>query len=319
MVFYVYLDPEVIGLAHQQGIFAIQNLLGIIQGFVENCFLAEFEDYRIQPAIKEYVNNIPDCDEKKRLKALFSILKKRNRFIYCLISDQTNQKSDKSLLFEQASDSLIDLILLSNLDGIPDLPKEITVTDLSNYQTTNFAGERSRIASNGRQFHGGELSEDEFLDQNYKKAFMYAKRFEICDIIFGRGFSDNFDYSTKILFRWLENIHTNPKNFEIVFYCEKPAGNTDQYIKDRLTQYRKGRLANTKIKVFFHSNHNAQCLPHERYFVTDQIAFQIGRGMDFIDRKTKRNRDTSIDLKDLKSIEDIIQHYKDYIVDEVVI
>jgi len=319
MVFYVYLDPEIIGIAQQQGIFAIQNLLGIVQGFVENCFLAEFEDYRIQQAIGEYVKNLPDCDERKRLKTLFIILQKRNRFIYCLVPDQTNQKSDKSLLFEQAGNSLIDLILLSNLNGRPVLPRGITVTDLSNYQTTNFSSERSAIASNGRQFHGGELDEYEFLDQNYKKAFMYAKRLEICDAIFGRKFSDNFDYSVKILFRWLEIIHTNPEDFEVIFYCEKPTGTTDQYIKDRLTQYRYGRLVNTRIKIFFHSNDDEQCLPHDRYFVTDQIAFQIGRGMDFIDKKTKRNRDTDINLKDPKEIENLIRHYKDYIIDEVLI
>jgi hypothetical protein len=65
MVFYVYLDPEIIGIAQQQGIFAIQNLLGIVQGFVENCFLAEFEDYRIQQAIGEYVKNLPIVTKEK--------------------------------------------------------------------------------------------------------------------------------------------------------------------------------------------------------------------------------------------------------------
>jgi hypothetical protein len=319
MVFYVYLDPEVIGVAQQQGKFAVQNLLGIIRGFVENCFLAEFENYRIQQAIGEYVKNLSDCDERKRLKTLFNTLQKRNRFIYCLIPDYTNQKSDQVILFEQASSSFIDLILLSNLNGIPVLPRGITVTDLSNYQTTNFAYNRSDLASNGKQFHGGELGEYEFLDQNYKKAFMYAKRLEICDAIFGRRFSDNFEYTAKILFKWLEIIHTKPEDFEIIFYCEKPAGNTDQYIKDRLTQYRYGRLVNTRIKIFFHSNDNDQCLPHERFLVTDQIAFLIGRGMDFIDKKTKRNRDTDINLKDPKEIENLIRHYKDYIIDEVLI
>ncbi len=320
MVFYVYLDPEVIGVAQQEGKYAIQSLLAIIKDFTQNCFLAEYEDYRIQPAIREYADNFPDGWDRIELKKLIGKLIKHNRFIYCLLPDQTNTKADKSLLFEQASDSLIDLILLSNLNGIPDLNRKITVTDLSNYQMTNFASERSALASNGRQFQGGELGEYEFLDHNYKKAFMYAKRLEICDAIFGRKFKDNFRYSLGLLLRWLNSTIKNISEFKFILHCGLPSGRTPEFIRQILESFKTDRLSDVVFEIYYYQEiDNNQCLPHERYLITDQIAFQIGRGMDFIDKNTRRNRDTSIDLKDPTSIEKIIQHYKNFIVDEVII
>jgi hypothetical protein len=50
-------------------------------------------------------------------------------------------------------------------------------------------------------------------------------------------------------------------------------------------------------------------LPHDRFLITDQIAIAIGRGMDFLDFKTKKNRDGTFGLKNSIQAEGIRHHY----------
>jgi len=313
MVFYVYVDPEIITKAKERGQDSLQNLMSILKDFVDNCFLTEFEDYRVQDAIKRNVEKISErFSERKLIKTLFSTLQKRNRFIYCMTPDYKGQKSDIDIVLENATNLLIDLLLVGTLDDEIDCPQGTEITDLSNYQNTQFAETRSEIMRGGRDYVGGELNEIDFLNSNFKKALMYAGRFEICDRIFGKEFRSNFDYSVKILLQWLERIIRDPEKFIITFHCEKPEGHTDAYIQNKLNQYKQGRLANSKIEVIFYETQDGSlCLPHDRYFITDQIAFQIGRGMDFLDRDTHKNRDTSIEIKDPLKIEKKIEHYKD--------
>lgn len=313
MVFYIYVDPEIIIKAKERGQDSLQNLIAILRDFVDNCFLTEFEDYRVQDAIEQNVEEIPEgIFERKQIKTLLSILQKRNRFIYCMKPDYSGQKSDVDIVLENATGLLIDLLLIGTFDNEIDYPQGIEITDLSNYQNTQFAETRSEIMRDGRDYVGGELDEQAFLDLNYKKAFMYVRRLEICDRIFGGRFGANFEYSTKILLRWLAQILVNPVEFKIVFHCEKPQGHTEAHIKNRLSHFKQGRLENTQIEIIFYETlDGSHCLPHDRYFVTDQIAFQIGRGMDFLDRNTHKNKDTSIEIKNPSMIEKKIEHYKD--------
>ena len=60
MVFYVYADPEIFLNAKDPGQDSLQILVAILRNFVDNCFLTEFEDYRVQKAIKQNVEDIPD-------------------------------------------------------------------------------------------------------------------------------------------------------------------------------------------------------------------------------------------------------------------
>lgn len=313
MVFYVYSDPEIISVAKERGQDSLQILVGIFRNFVDNCFLTEFEDYRIQDAIKKNVEDIPeDYFERKKIKTLLSTLQKRNRFIYCLTPDYSGKIDDFSIALNNAHDKLIDLFVIGNIDNDIECPPEFEITDLSNYQNTQFENLRSELVRDGKDYAGGELDEIDFLNSNYKKAFMYSTRLEICDGVFGSNFADNFDYTTKVLFRWLEQIHTDPNNLKIVFHCAKPKGHRDEYLKNRLAQYKSSRLSSTQIElIFYETADGSQRLPHDRYFITDQIAFQIGRGMDFLDRNTRKNRDTTIELKNPFIIEAKIEQYKD--------
>jgi len=313
MVFYVYADPEIISIAKEGGQNTLQILVAILRDFVDNCFITEFEDYRVQAAIERNVNEIPDrYFERKQIKTLLATLQKRNRFIYCFTPDYSGVRSDLNVVLENSTENLVDLILIGEINPEIECPDNSEISDLSNYQNTNFAENRSRAMRDGGVFAGGELNEQEFMNSIYQKAFKYAGRLEIYDAIFGRHFADNFDYTTRQFLRWLGNIHATPKNFRIIFHCEKPEGMRDEHIKNRLTRYKQDFLTNTEVEIiFYETTDGSQCLPHDRYFITDQIAFQIGRGMDFLDRNTHKNRDTSINIKNPSTVEKALEKYNE--------
>lgn len=75
----------------------------------------------------------------------------------------------------------------------------------------------------------GDSDEQNFLDQNSKKALRFATRIEVCDKLFGRRFGDNYLYTRKIMFRWLEQAINDPSNCKLIFHCGKP---DDEYGPD---------------------------------------------------------------------------------------
>lgn len=314
MIFYVFLDPEVIGFANQLGGLGLQSLNGILRGFLQNCFIAEFIDYRIQQSIKDQINALPEIYERTIIKKLFTALQKRNRFIYCLIPDHSGKKSDVQCCIEQAISSFIDLLLLKQIPSDIPIPPGIEVTTLDSYQNCDFECNRSLLASNGRTLREGDLDEKDFLDQNFMKALRYASRIEICDRLFGRKFGDNYLHTTKIMLLWLEEVLSDPNNCTLIFHSGKPDetfGPDIDFIRAQISGLRRGRLTSLQIQLVLYDHEIPdKCLPHERFIFTDQIAFEIGRGMDFIDRKTRKNRDISIGIKDKKEVENLLKAYK---------
>ena len=118
MIFYVYLEPEVISVAKEDGPYAMQCFISILRGFLQNCFIAEFEDYRVQQAIKEQVAALPNTFDRTVIKKLFAALAKRNRFIYCLVSDEGSRRDDVACVLEQAAAAFLDLLLIRERDDL---------------------------------------------------------------------------------------------------------------------------------------------------------------------------------------------------------
>lgn len=313
MLYYIYLQPEVVRCAQDAGTYGLQALIGFLRGTIQNCALVEFEDYRNQQNITEFINNLPEDFDRKILKSLLSILQKRNRFIYLLIPDYSGLQSDISVVFNKANDIPIDLLLLEQSDGYNPQLTHSEICTLDKYQHTVFEGERSRLANEGKTFTEGQLSEGDFLNLTFNRIMRHVQSIEICDRIFGRQFGDNFEYTIKKLLSWLEGIIADPSQCKIIFYVGDPQKATLQYIIDQLSTFRHGRIKNIPIELNIYNVPDPdQCLPHERFIVTDQIAIEIGRGMDFLDRKTHKNRDVSIGYKNIKEVNDLISSYQTY-------
>lgn len=311
MIFYVYIDPAVFGVAQIDGPYAVQVLIGALRGFVQNCCVMEFDDRRIQQAIGEKVEALPPSHERKVLMSLLTVLAKRNRFVYCIAPDYGGAKSDTDTMLEQSAGLLIDLALV----GVPIaadavIPATVQVALLREYQNTHFENERSKIASEGRTTAPGELSEAEFLDLHFKKAFRYAARIDICDRLFGRKFGDNYKYSAERMIRWLGANLSDRTRCKLVFHCAKPDGMTDQYMHRTLKQVREAHAVGLPVEVqFYQLPTGDNAMPHERFVQTDQVALGIDRGMDFLDAGTASSRDVFVSYKGLPACAAVFKAY----------
>ena len=302
MVFNVCFDPKVIEAAAANGPYAMQALIAMLRGFSANCVLFDFEDTRLQHGIRAALDALPPQSDRSEITALFKRLMKR-RFVSVMQDpDWAAPESDIQHAFWQAHARGVQLVVTGEQGGA-----EVPSADLASFQHTAFERERFTRALNGRVFASGELSEAEFLTSNFANALRYAVRIQICDRILGR-FADNFEHTMNVLLRWLEPILHDPPACEITIHCERVAGR-DDHLCHMVRSFRRGRLTQAVIKVAFYENPAGNhALPHDRFIWTDQFAFDIGRGMDFLDRTTGRNRDVSINLKDASEVTAAMAH-----------
>ncbi|TSA48171.1 MAG: hypothetical protein D4R56_00890 [Deltaproteobacteria bacterium] len=316
MIFYVYMSPDVVEDANEGGPYALDSLIGILQGFLQNCFIAEFEDDRFQRAFYSNVSQLPASNARKKILTLFGQLKNRHHFISCLAPNYFGVDDDLSCAIKQAEDVLLDLLLIATKENFQPVTLKTEVAMLDNYNQSNFASSRSILAQKGKTLKPNQLGQSELLDKIFKKALMYASRIEICDRIFGRKFGDNFEYSFVTMFRWLEKNVADPVRLEkIIIHCEKPPGYGDDNMKVKLSPIKSGRFSKIIIEIRFYnkdSQFEGDPLPHDRYLMTDQVAFDIGRGMDFLSKRTRGNRDISINYKDPDEISALIGEYRQY-------
>lgn len=307
MIYYVYIDPEVIRAASREGPYAVQCLIGILRGFLQNCFLLDFVDYRVQNAISDCIDELADPHERKAIKTLLGAMQKRNRFV-CALEADYDDRPDVDRALDQARAAGLDLIFVESREAISTAPAGVDVATLADYQITDFENDRSRIAAEGMAFRTGEMTEIEFLDRTFKKALRHASRIEVCDKLFGK-FRDNFVYSIGVFLTWLAQILEDPANCSLVIHCGE-IDVSENYLRGELAKFKTGRLAGLTIEVQpYGLGDPDHCLPHDRFILTEQVALTIGRGMDFLDRNTQQNRDLVVDYKSRKQVDDILQSY----------
>lgn len=312
MVFYVYIDPEIFPLAEKNGKYAFQSLIAILRGFLQNCFISEFIDHRIQDSIKEKISNLSETYDRKIIKSILSAMAKRNRFIYCLTPDYSESKTEKETLFEQAKAELIDLALLDSTPNPDDAsPEELQIATLSDYQDTNFEIERSRLACDGLTTVPDTITKKEFLDRCLLKVFRHASKLEVCDKILGKKFGDNYLFTIKEMIKWMKNVFADNNLPELMFHCGKPdnEGRAD-YMKTELKEIRDKEISDLKMHIqFYNFEKLSDELPHDRFISTDQISLSIGRGMDFLDEKTRMARDVTINIINSEDCQRVLNHY----------
>lgn len=319
MVFYAYVDPHIITIANNEGDYAIQSFIAILRGFLQNCFLSVFEDYRTQHAIWSNVNNITDVQSRKAIQSLFKKIKKSDRYIYCLIPDYTGRKKDVDCVVEQASRELLDILVLAEKSDIKE-SSEYEIATLKTYQFTNFELKRSNLVKNGKIWQEGDLDEIKFLDINFKKALRFAEEIIICDMILGKKcFPENYHYTISKMFRWLGQSLPYPFNLrKLIVHCEKPAGKGIEHVKGRFEKLKHGRLSNLEIEIdFYQKVEDRNTLPHDRFILTSQVAFAVGRGMDFLCKETETNRDVTISYLETQELHKFLNSYNRNLVDTV--
>jgi hypothetical protein len=259
--------------------------------------LAEFDDYSVQEALRERLNDLHDDNARKVLKSLFATLDKRKRFVYSLASQDSPPETRVADALTQGAEAELDLVLSEHTNKHPN-PHNVPMCNLVAYNTTHFEADRIAASNCGRTFAAGSHAESDFLDWTLRKALKYCTTIQVYDRLFGEHFRGNFEYSAKVFIRWLETIVADPSRVTLHIHCGLPSGNTDHFIKSKLDSFRRGRLATMPITVQFYRTADGEVLPHQRFVITDQFAIDLGRGMDCLDPKTRRNREGKFGFAD---------------------
>ncbi len=311
MFFYTFVQPDMFSESAADGDDAMQNIASILNGFLQNCFLAVFEDDRWSLSVKEMLMNWPATFNRKRVMSLLVQLKKQKRFIYCVVPDYLEKKTDMDCVFEQAAGIPLDLILVTDADKDRLAPVGTESATRRTYQSTAFEPLRSSFAVNGKTCKQGEMNCEAFLNLHFARALKYASEIHLCDRICGsRNFADNFIYTIKELIGWLESNLSDPAACKIVFHLGQPRGLGIHHILDELSTFRKKSLPKTDIELrIYNDSTNTQSLPHQRFIMTDQIALNIDRGLDFLDRTTHQCRDTYIGCQNQQEAIQLLDDY----------
>jgi len=318
MIFYVYFDPQIISTAQSSGNLGVQTLTGILRALSQNCFLAEFNNYSYtQEEIGEQLKNIVGDFDTLALKKVLAHFAKERMFIECLDYDYSGI-TETEMAQNQAAEKLLDLLLLSD-KAVVNSGVEVETATLENYQSTYFEFERSHTAVNGISLAAASLDENEFLESYLKKALQYASTIEIYDYLSGEKYKANYAHTLKKFLGWLEIV--NQEDLKITIHCGYPDGELDLFEnrefdglnpaeietrkKEKLTQALNALYGKSPINVVCYDSKFA----HDRFIITNQIAFSIGVGMDFL-HYTGANkgkiRDISINLKDAKEVRSLV-------------
>ena len=298
MVFFVYLDPALVRAAANAGELGWSVLAAILQAAAQNCVVLDFDDYRWQARIRSELDACSPVFERSLIKTYLATLATRNRLVPCFKDDDSGRR-EIDIVAAQAEDAELDCLVAATPVT---LPKGCCAesTTLASYLSSRFEQARSKVAAHGREYSGGELDSTEFLRVNFRKLLRHASRIEVCDAILGRKFSDNFKHALERFFNLIRVDCHAPDGCRVVIHCE--GSNRADYLHETVLRLQVNLPPRIQVEVRLYSSPNGQCLPHERYLWTDQFALEIGRGMDFLDRSSGKNRDVSLNLKDVADV-----------------
>jgi len=314
MVFYVYLHPEVFKDAAAAP-YGMQALIGILRGFLQNCCIVEFDDDRTRVEIKGVIQDLPEDFDRRILKKLLVQLEKQNRFIYCLEPDYTEEKSDLECVVQQADAELIQLVLIGDGEDIDCGGTELKLARLATYNGTDFEEKRSSMSGDGITTPEDSMFAKEFMDLHLLRALKHAKKIELFDRLAGAKFGDNYEYTIKSFISWIGTVLPEQSNCSIEFHLGQADGHKSAYIKGELADYKRDSLPDdSRVEVSYYSE-----LPHQRYILTDQFALEVDRGLDFLNRRTHKNRDVSINTKSRKEMQALLDVYRGQLISKEVI
>jgi hypothetical protein len=301
MIFYVYFDPQIISEALTEGNASVQNLTGILRGLSQNCFLAEFKNFSIvQDGISEKLKDTVGDFDTKALKIVLSRFAKDRLFVECLDYDYTPGATEADMAQKQCVAALLDLLILPETATV--LPENaVDIATLRNYHSVEFERKRSELAADGATLAVGEMDEDEFFENYFLKALKYARTIVIVDYQLGEKYKSNFDYTLQKFLGWLKKA--NVEDLSITVHCGFPdALQSSICSEDDLdNEIRKQKLEQAINSHYDKSTIAVVCYEqkfiHDRYVITDQTAFLIGVGMDFLQNSgSGRGKIRQIDL-----------------------
>jgi hypothetical protein len=301
MFYRIFFDPEVVRPAYEAGAKGMSLLLSIWRGFLLNCSICEVDGYLIQKRLGEIIREITKDSEIQNnglfpyvnsLKKILEGMKKQNRFVDVLSTTEGDQSLALLALIHSKSVG-VDLILTNQT--LPDESGSPEMAELDDYFITNFERERAKQNDDGL-IAEGEDSADDFFPKRFGKLLPLAKNVVIVDAILGRKFGDNFQYTLKLLIKYLNSTNSNPSDLYLDIHTED--SDRIDFLELRLTEW---------CSPIRYRLHRHESVPHERYLFTDQFGLQLGIGCDLLCKKTRRNRATDFSYARVSKLNELIR------------
>jgi hypothetical protein len=304
MIYHYYIDPAI--LTGEPGNDAsLLNVFNFVRGIGENVLISVFDDDHLREEFGSAISAITNPDLKLKIQKLFKRLEKQNRFTYSVETNYEGAKEDLQSVVEQCSDLLLDAIITEqSVDqyGVP-VP-DGRVFNFSEYLTSYVEEDRSRLAARGRMCAAGDQDIEAFLSENFRLLLKYATRIDICDKLLGEKYgTSNWKTSIQKLLAYVEEVNESASRCAVTFHTSCPGGKG----KDELKRWICEGLAHLQptLRVYGAQGDRVN-FHHDRFIVTDQFAIMVTCGFDVLNMREDCNRDTNLDYKDPKDINDSI-------------
>lgn len=313
MFFLVYFDPDVIDRAVAEGDCGMALLAAILRGMQQNCLFADFINEDVTQDLANRVRGLPEEYARKGIKAALARLVKDNRCVPCFEYDPNPDTPSAEVARAQGERVGLSVALVEpTTDGDDARPFEIT--DLIGYQYTGFETNRSHLSANGATVAPNEFDGPTFFDRHLAVAIRHASQIEVCDGVFGRKFGsgDDFGYTIGEFVKAIGAAKPDRDGCELIIHCEDPDNaNRRHDLEQHLKRVRDEYCSGLAVSVQYYKNNAdpARCLPHARFLVTERLAVNMDRGLDFLVVRTKRTRDVHLAYMSQAKARDVLASY----------
>jgi len=316
MFFNAYIEPQVFEESLREGDDARLSLFHILRGFNQNCFVVIFEDGRWKNEIKAQLESWPADMARSNVKRQFVRLAKRKQFLYLPAPCYTGATSDRQVIIDNITEIPVDIIVSPNSADPAEVEALDQLTHRKEYAYSEFEELRSDRASNGRNTIEGELNSKEFMDDHFSRMFKFAEEIHITDRILGSSnFSGNFQFTFGKFLEWLNSNISGNHQPHLVIHTGNPS-NT-RYLESCMKDIRDEVMSELKITLHYYDETTGPTLPHYRNLMSEAVALDIDRGMDFLESTNGRNRHTRVTYADRKQIHKAISECASHLVGSV--
>lgn len=208
MYFHVFIDPEAISEAVENGGESVGALHDLLEGFQKDCLMAETDSWRVDTELGEKVRAIVCQKDRKLFQELFIRIRKHGPKPILEGDDQSLPLAEFAV--QKSSDSSLDFILSANASEA-----SCCSADAGGYRHTTFAKHR-RSPNSTVSVEKGAMQFQELLDTHLLKILGCADEIEITDYAFGKYLSGDQFTNFENWIRWCRDNCPHLQSFIII-------------------------------------------------------------------------------------------------------
>jgi hypothetical protein len=286
MIFVVALEPVCISECMKLGDLGEDHVVGVFEALLQNCLLAETAgSWRLSAALADAVRAVPSVSIRKRLSAIVETLlcPSNCRFVEAILGFEDDYQSTISqILISQRGNPELDAIIAT--DTI--VGAAVDSVKITEFNRSNFARVRSRLASSSIVYAPGQKQAAELLREVFYRSVKYCEKVEIYDRQMGISMGGNYHDAIE---HWCAFFTSFGRDFTLHIHTTKSQAAAT---KRKFAEH----LVGTRVRLNVHA-HDEEDQPHDRFLRSCGFTFDIGRGVDLFDRQGLC-RDVKIGLSD---------------------